>query len=220
MCCPEISAHLHPAATGMARRGWGSAPVLRGIVAQLSRHSMVQYSQLLPPHPSRKGRATTSRPPLFTAGLAARAVQAPYPELDLQAPGASYAPERHWCGRARRQCVHPALTDPMQHRKTTASPPAHQPTRQMRTAWLYCGAVPAHALVRGSDGREGVQAQLQVPGAAGEVVQDGHLVAAGGEVEGGGPAAVAVAACTRVWRAIALKAPALRRGKGRTALQQ
>lgn len=44
------------------------------------------------------------------------------------------------------------------------------------------------------DGRQRVQAQLQVEGAAAQVVQDAHVIAAGAEVQRGGPAAVAVAA--------------------------
>jgi hypothetical protein len=52
-----------------------------------------------------------------------------------------------------------------------------------------------HTVVRRRDGRERVEAEGEVELAAAEVVDDGDGVAARREVEGGGPAAVAVAAC-------------------------
>mmetsp|Transcript_4627 Transcript_4627/g.19072 ORF Transcript_4627/g.19072 Transcript_4627/m.19072 type:complete len:343 (-) Transcript_4627:35-1063(-) len=52
----------------------------------------------------------------------------------------------------------------------------------------------ADALVDALDRGERVESELVVEGAAAHVVDDGDLVAAVGEVEGGGPAAVAVAA--------------------------
>ena len=52
----------------------------------------------------------------------------------------------------------------------------------------------ADALVDALDRGEGVESELIVEGAAAHVVDDGNLVPAVGEVEGGGPAAVAVTA--------------------------
>jgi len=51
-----------------------------------------------------------------------------------------------------------------------------------------------HPVVRRRDRGERLHAQRGVVPAARQVVHDAHGVAAGGEVEGGGPAAVAVAA--------------------------
>lgn len=52
----------------------------------------------------------------------------------------------------------------------------------------------AHALVDAGDGRERVEPQLQVKVAAAQVVHYAHLVPTRAEVQGRGPAAVAVAA--------------------------
>lgn len=55
-------------------------------------------------------------------------------------------------------------------------------------------APPFDALLDGCDGCEGVEAQLEVKLAAAEVVNNADLVTAGRQVQGGGPATVAVAA--------------------------
>ncbi len=56
---------------------------------------------------------------------------------------------------------------------------------------------PLDARVRGRDGRQRVQAQLQVERAPAEVVHDADRVAARAQVQRGGPAAVPVPACAR-----------------------
>lgn len=51
-------------------------------------------------------------------------------------------------------------------------------------------------VVDGSDGGEGVEAQLQIKLAAAQVVHNAHLVPASRQVQGGGPTAVAIATCS------------------------
>ena len=54
--------------------------------------------------------------------------------------------------------------------------------------------LPLHAFVDGRNGRERVEAELQVKVAAAEVVHDAHLVTARRKVQRGRPATIAVTA--------------------------
>jgi hypothetical protein len=78
---------------------------------------------------------------------------------------------------------------------------------------------PAHAVVDGGDGRQRVQPQGEVKLAAAEVVHDTDGVAARRQVQRGGPAAVAVAACGagRGRAGLGWRRRVARRGRARAA---